>query len=107
MLAYIPYRKNRLLWHTLTFILWVEEGTMTVEAVDLSRRERLSDDMELMLAASCLSLPEAVIGLVAARQARERGEAADWSALDSLAVVAVAVLGGAVVFAALVSAFVP
>ena len=80
---------------------------MTVEAVDLSRREPVSDDMELMLAASCLPLPEAVFGLVAARQARERGEAADWSALDSLAVAAVAVLGGAVALAALASAFIP
>ncbi|PWC44942.1 hypothetical protein [Azospirillum sp. TSO22-1] len=79
---------------------------MTVEAVDLPGRERVSDDMELMLAASCLPLPEAMIGLVAARQARERGDAAEWTALDSVAVAAIAVLGGAVALAALVSALV-
>ena len=80
---------------------------MTVEAVELSGRDRVSDDMDLMLAASCLPLPEAMIGLVAARQARERGETAEWSALDSVAVAAIAVLGGAVGLAALVSVLVP
>ena len=83
---------------------------MSVEAVVSSRDDRNSNDLEILLAASCLPLPEAVIGLLAAQGSRSGeldSDPADWSALDSAMVIGVAVLGGAVALASLVTLAVP
>ena len=80
---------------------------MSVKAVVSSKGDRDSNDMEILLAASCLPLPEAVIGLLAV-QGNRNGDIdsvpAEWSAFDSAMVIGVAVLGGAAALAALVTA---
>ena len=81
--------------------------TLLTDVVVSPEDDRDSKDMDILLAASCLPLPEAVIGLLAAQNSRNRdvdSVPADWSAFDSAMVIGVAVLGGAVALAALVTA---